>query len=171
MKPRTRPSSVLEVGAARVPLEREVDQPVEELAIRDPRRLEELGVDARRREARDRIELVDDDFSVGPDEEIDARHPLALRRDERVDREAPDPLEGVVRDASRDDQPAPGHPCDDSAASHGGSGAAGDTEATSGSSGIYPGANGARIEDIVVCTEDGAERLNNGPRDLVIVEA
>jgi Xaa-Pro aminopeptidase len=36
--------------------------------------------------------------------------------------------------------------------------------------GIYPGANGARIEDIVVCTEDGAERLNNGPRDLVIVE-
>jgi Xaa-Pro aminopeptidase len=37
--------------------------------------------------------------------------------------------------------------------------------------GIYPGAHGARIEDIVVCTEDGAERLNNGPRDLVIVEA
>jgi Xaa-Pro aminopeptidase len=37
--------------------------------------------------------------------------------------------------------------------------------------GIYPGANGARIEDIVVCTEDGAERLNNGPRELVIVEA
>jgi Xaa-Pro aminopeptidase len=35
--------------------------------------------------------------------------------------------------------------------------------------GIYPGANGARIEDIVVCTEDGAERLNNGPRELVIV--
>jgi Xaa-Pro aminopeptidase len=37
--------------------------------------------------------------------------------------------------------------------------------------GIYPGANGARIEDIVVCTGDGAERLNHGPRDLVIVEA
>ena len=37
--------------------------------------------------------------------------------------------------------------------------------------GIYPGPNGARIEDIVVCTEDGAERLNNGPRELVIVEA
>ena len=36
--------------------------------------------------------------------------------------------------------------------------------------GIYPGANGARIEDIVVCTEDGAERLNNGTRELVIVE-
>ena len=35
--------------------------------------------------------------------------------------------------------------------------------------GIYPGPHGARIEDIVVCTEDGFERLNNTPRELVIV--
>ncbi|WP_433445293.1 M24 family metallopeptidase [Nonomuraea sp. CA-141351] len=36
--------------------------------------------------------------------------------------------------------------------------------------GIYlPGRHGARIEDIVVCTDAGAERLNNTPRDLVIV--
>ncbi|HEV3379862.1 MAG TPA: Xaa-Pro peptidase family protein [Trebonia sp.] len=35
--------------------------------------------------------------------------------------------------------------------------------------GIYPGPHGARIEDIVVCTETGPERLNNAPRDLVIV--
>jgi Xaa-Pro aminopeptidase len=35
--------------------------------------------------------------------------------------------------------------------------------------GIYPGAHGARIEDIVVCTEDGVERLNNAPRDLIVV--
>jgi len=35
--------------------------------------------------------------------------------------------------------------------------------------GIYPGAHGARIEDIVVCTEDGAERLNNAPRELAVV--
>ena len=35
--------------------------------------------------------------------------------------------------------------------------------------GIYPGPHGARIEDIVVCTADGCERLNNAPRDLVIV--
>jgi Xaa-Pro aminopeptidase len=34
--------------------------------------------------------------------------------------------------------------------------------------GIYPGPNGARIEDIVVCTEGGAERLNNVTRDLVL---
>jgi Xaa-Pro aminopeptidase len=35
--------------------------------------------------------------------------------------------------------------------------------------GIYPGPHGARIEDIVVCTADGVERLNNAPRDLVVV--
>jgi Xaa-Pro aminopeptidase len=36
--------------------------------------------------------------------------------------------------------------------------------------GIYPGPHGARIEDIVVCTETGLDRLNNRPRDLVIVD-
>ncbi|MEV0587282.1 Xaa-Pro peptidase family protein [Nonomuraea sp. NPDC050310] len=36
--------------------------------------------------------------------------------------------------------------------------------------GIYlPGRHGARIEDIVVCTADGGERLNRTTRDLVIV--
>jgi Xaa-Pro aminopeptidase len=36
--------------------------------------------------------------------------------------------------------------------------------------GIYfPGQFGARIEDILVCTEAGAERLNQRPRDLVVV--
>lgn len=35
--------------------------------------------------------------------------------------------------------------------------------------GIYPGPHGARIEDIVVCTETGFQRMNNGPRELVIV--
>jgi len=37
--------------------------------------------------------------------------------------------------------------------------------------GIYPGPHGARIEDIVVCTEQGCERLNNVTRDLVVVAA
>jgi Xaa-Pro aminopeptidase len=35
--------------------------------------------------------------------------------------------------------------------------------------GIYPGPHGARIEDIVICTPDGRERLNNAPRDLIII--
>ena len=35
--------------------------------------------------------------------------------------------------------------------------------------GIYPGPHGARIEDIVVCTERGYSRLNNVPHDLVVV--
>jgi Xaa-Pro aminopeptidase len=37
--------------------------------------------------------------------------------------------------------------------------------------GIYPGPHGARIEDILVCTEQGCARLNNRTRDLVIVDA
>ncbi|WP_119730585.1 M24 family metallopeptidase [Thermomonospora amylolytica] len=36
--------------------------------------------------------------------------------------------------------------------------------------GIYPGAHGARIEDIVVCTEDGFESMNHVDRDLVVVD-
>jgi Xaa-Pro aminopeptidase len=35
--------------------------------------------------------------------------------------------------------------------------------------GIYPGAHGARIEDIVICGEQGGIRLNNRTRDLVVV--
>ena len=38
--------------------------------------------------------------------------------------------------------------------------------------GIYlPGRHGARIEDIVVCTEDGGERLNLVTRDLLVLDA
>ena len=37
--------------------------------------------------------------------------------------------------------------------------------------GIYPGPHGARIEDIVVCTETGGQRLNLVTRDLVRVPA
>jgi Xaa-Pro aminopeptidase len=37
--------------------------------------------------------------------------------------------------------------------------------------GIYiPGKFGVRIEDILVCTEDGAESLNDAPRELVVVD-
>jgi Xaa-Pro aminopeptidase len=36
--------------------------------------------------------------------------------------------------------------------------------------GIYPGEHGARIEDIVVCTEDGFERMNLVDRALTVVD-
>ncbi len=37
--------------------------------------------------------------------------------------------------------------------------------------GIYiPGKFGVRIEDTVVCTEDGAERLNGAPKDLTVMD-
>ncbi|ACY97889.1 peptidase M24 [Thermomonospora curvata DSM 43183] len=36
--------------------------------------------------------------------------------------------------------------------------------------GIYPGEHGARIEDIVVCTEDGFESVNHVERDLIVVD-
>jgi Xaa-Pro aminopeptidase len=37
--------------------------------------------------------------------------------------------------------------------------------------GIYlPGRHGARIEDVVVCIETGGERLNQRPRELVVLE-
>jgi Xaa-Pro aminopeptidase len=36
--------------------------------------------------------------------------------------------------------------------------------------GIYlPGVHGARIEDILICTEDGGERVNHRPHELIIV--
>ncbi|HLX50256.1 MAG TPA: Xaa-Pro peptidase family protein [Streptosporangiaceae bacterium] len=36
--------------------------------------------------------------------------------------------------------------------------------------GIYAGPHGARIEDIVVCTDDGFERVNNVTRELIVVD-
>jgi Xaa-Pro aminopeptidase len=36
--------------------------------------------------------------------------------------------------------------------------------------GIYPGAHGARIEDIVVCTEDGYEPMNLIDRSLHVID-
>src|SRR5487761_1322544 len=37
--------------------------------------------------------------------------------------------------------------------------------------GIYTGPHGARIEDIVVCTDEGGERVNTGSRELIVVDA
>jgi len=37
--------------------------------------------------------------------------------------------------------------------------------------GIYPGPHGARIEDIVICTDAGGERVNHITRELIVVDA
>jgi Xaa-Pro aminopeptidase len=37
--------------------------------------------------------------------------------------------------------------------------------------GIYTGSRGARIEDIVVCTDEGGERVNHITRELIVVDA
>ena len=69
----------LEAAAALVALERELDQPVEKPCVRPARRLEQPGVEARRGEARDRVQLVHHDLPVGlADEEIGASHALAI---------------------------------------------------------------------------------------------
>ena len=68
-------------------LEREVDRALEQLGVRDSRRLEQLRVDARRGEAGHRVQLVDQHLAVVADEAVDARDPLALGGDERLDGE------------------------------------------------------------------------------------
>src|SRR5438876_8673274 len=66
---------VLEASLALVPLEGELDETVEELAVRDAGGLEEPRVEARRGEPRDRVQLVYDHLAVRlADEEVDPRH-------------------------------------------------------------------------------------------------
>src|SRR5205823_1885041 len=72
--------------------------------VRDARRLEQLRVDARRSEAGNRVQLVDEHLAVLTDEAVGARHPLALRRDERLDRESLDPSGLLAGDPRRDDE-------------------------------------------------------------------
>src|SRR5215210_1313695 len=89
-----------------MPLQRQLDQAVEQLRVRNPRGLEELGVDARRGEAGDRVQLVDEHLAVAH-EEVDARHPLAVRRHVRAQSEVADALDRVRRQARRHDQVHP----------------------------------------------------------------
>jgi hypothetical protein len=65
--------------------------------------LEELA-DARRREARDRVQLVQEHLAVLADEEVDPRHPLALARDERAHREFLHALDRLRLEARRHDE-------------------------------------------------------------------
>ena len=73
-------------------LEREAEQPVAELRERQARRLPQLRVDARRREARQRVELVDQHARAVLDEEVHARQARAADAQEGVDGQPPDVL-------------------------------------------------------------------------------
>src|SRR4051812_46143467 len=88
-------------------LERELDEAVDELGVRDPGGLEELRVDARGREAGDRVELVDEHLAFRLDEEVDACHPLALAGDERPHGELLHQLDRLLVEARRGSR---GHP-------------------------------------------------------------
>ena len=72
-------------------LERELHEAIEELGVGDARRLEELCVDARGGEARDRIQLVHDHLAVVTDEAVRPRHSLAVGGEEGSDRETKEP--------------------------------------------------------------------------------
>src|SRR5882724_8977172 len=76
--------SVQEARAPLVALEGELDQPLEQVPVRDARGLEQLCVDARRGEAGNRVQLVHQHLAVLADEAVGASHPLALGRDERL---------------------------------------------------------------------------------------
>ena len=87
-----------------MPLERKLDQPVEQRCVRDSARLEQLRIDARRGEPGDRIELVDDHGPVRADEEVHAGHAFAVGGDERRDGDVPNPTEHILWQPCGNDQ-------------------------------------------------------------------
>jgi serine/threonine-protein kinase len=98
---------VAQARAALVPVERELHQAVDEIRVRHPRGLEQLRVDARRGEAGDRVQLVDEHLAVGADEEVDPRHAFALAGDERLHGQLLDALDRLLLEPRRDDQVHP----------------------------------------------------------------
>src|SRR5205085_7296267 len=90
-RPRRRGEGLLLEQVALAPfvaLDRELDEAVEELRVRDPRGLEQARVEARSRKPRDRVQLVHDDLAVvGAGEHVCPDHALAVAGAERVYRE------------------------------------------------------------------------------------
>ena len=84
-----------------MPLQGELDEPVDELRVGDARVFEQLRVDARRGEAGDRVQLVQEHLALVADEEIDARHALALAGDEGTDGQLLHSLDRLLRQARR----------------------------------------------------------------------
>ncbi len=94
----------LQLAAAVEALDRQVGEPLEQLAVRDAGLFEEPRVDARRGEAGDGVQLVDEHLSVLAHEEVGARHPLTIGRDEGAHRELLRPLDLLLADPRRHDE-------------------------------------------------------------------
>src|SRR5438067_1050476 len=89
-----------------MPLEGQLDEPVDQLRVRDPGRFPQLRIHRDRREPGDRVDLVQHDI-VALEEEVHARHPRATDRAERLDRVLADLLRDRLGDRRRDEQLAP----------------------------------------------------------------
>src|SRR5205085_5924873 len=74
-----------------MPLDGQIQEPLYQLAVADPRGLPELGVHRDRREARDRVDLVQPKLFAAQ-EEVHASHPRAVDGQECGDGHALDPL-------------------------------------------------------------------------------
>src|SRR5574341_1075360 len=64
----------------RLSFESEVDEPRNQVAVREARMLPELGVHAHRREARYRVDFIQEERPVSRQEEVDPRKPCAVDR-------------------------------------------------------------------------------------------
>src|SRR5438874_4211266 len=85
-------------------LEREGDETVEQLTVAESGGLPHPGVPARRGEAGDRVDLVHED-TVAFEKKVHARHPRAVDRAVRLERERADPLARLGRERGRHREP------------------------------------------------------------------
>src|SRR5581483_7562187 len=75
----TRRTLVAELSPPLEPLDGQVGEPLEQLAVRYAGCVEQPRVDARRGEPGNRVQLVDEHLAVVAHEAVGARHPLAVR--------------------------------------------------------------------------------------------
>ncbi len=78
------------------------DQAVDQLGIAHPHRLKQLRIHADVGEARQRVDLVDDELAVVAEEEVDPRQALAAERAEGFDRELAHLVAHLARKVGRD---------------------------------------------------------------------
>ena len=78
------------------------DEAVDQLGVADPARLHRLRVHADVGEARQRVDLVDQELAVLAQEKVDARQALATERAEGLDRIRANLVAELARQVGRD---------------------------------------------------------------------